>query len=154
MLKVRPLPGLVGIAALFLVLMGTQAGTVETASLVPVKLGLSSLSKQEAANFWKRVDSYATVDAVHEFCGKSLNLRIRAWKAVGTCIERTAFQKVLRVFRAKKAKYKKAWEDMHVEPERREQVCEVLKPKLNDYARIISGEISEAASLCRSCLFC
>ena len=132
----------------------TVPGAAQTEGVISVKLGLNSMSKSERATLWKRVEQYATVDALQEFCGRKLNLRQRAWKAVGTCVTRSSFRKVLRVFHSKKAKYVKEWEAVHGEPERKKELCDTWNSKLHEYSRIISGQIAEAASLCRSCIFC
>src|SRR3569833_3214368 len=66
--------------------------------IAPVKLGFGYMSKAETADLWKRVDEYATVDALQEFCGNRLNLQRRAWRAVSACIEVPALRKVLAVF--------------------------------------------------------
>jgi hypothetical protein len=145
---------LTGLACLLVAFAWAIPGAAQTDGIVPVKLGLNSMSKSEQATLWKRVEQYATVDALQEFCGRKLNLRRRAWKAVGTCVTRSSFRKVLRVFRSKKAKFVKEWEAVHGEPERKKELCDAWKTKLREYARIISGQISEAASLCRSCIFC
>ena len=145
---------LTGLACLLAGLTWTAPGMAQTDSIVPVKLGLSSMSKSDRATLWKRVDQYATVDALQEFCGRNLHLRRRAWKAVGTCVTRPPFRKVLRVFRSKKAKYVKEWEAVHGEPELKKELCNTWNSKLREYSRIISSQISEAASLCSSCIFC
>jgi hypothetical protein len=145
---------LIGLACLLVALPWTVTGVAQTDGIIPVKLGLSSMSTSDRATLWKRVDQYATVDALQEFCGRNLNLRRRAWKAVGTCVTRSSFRKVLHVFRSKKAKYLKEWEAVHGEPERKKELCDSWQKKLRDYARIINGQIAEAASLCRSCIFC
>jgi len=145
---------LTGLACLLVAFAWTAPGVAQTESIIPVKLGLNSMSKSDRATLWKRVDQYATVDALQEFCGRRLNLRRRAWRAVGTCVTRSSFRKVLRVFRSKKAKYIKEWEAVHGEPERKKELCDSWQKKLRNYARIINGQITEAASLCRSCIFC
>ena len=145
---------LTGLVCLLAALTWTAPGVAQTDSIVPVKLGLSSMSKSDRATLWKRVDQYATVDALQEFCGRNLNLRRRAWKAVGTCVTRSSFRKVLRVFRSKKAKYVKEWKAVHGEPELKKELCDTWSSKLREYSRIISSQISEAASLCSSCIFC
>ncbi len=147
----------IGIAALafaFVALGEVRVCAADNARLLLAKYGINDLTQQQRVDLWKRVDDYANVDAVHEFCGRGLNLRVRAWKAVGTCIERSAFRKVLREFRSKKAKYKKEWEKTHVEEDKRKAVCKVLEPKLREYAQIISKEINEAARSCDACLIC
>ena len=145
---------LIGLACLLIALAWTVPGVAQTDSFVQVKLGLSSMSKSDRATLWKRVDQYATVDALQEFCGRNLNLRRRAWKAVGSCVTRSSFRRVLRVFRTKKATYIKEWEAVHGEPERKKELCDNWQKKLREYSRIINSQISEAASLCRSCIFC
>jgi hypothetical protein len=145
---------LIGLACLLIALAWTVPGVAQTDSIVQVKLGLSSMSKSDRATLWKRVDQYATVDALQEFCGRNLNLRRRAWKAVGSCVTRSSFRRVLRVFRTKKNKYIKEWGAVHGEPERKKELCDSWQKKLREYSRIINSQISEAASLCRSCIFC
>jgi hypothetical protein len=141
-------------AACLLALLRAQAGTAETGGITPVKLGLDSISKTERANLWKMVDEYATVDALQEFCGAKLNLQRRAWRAVSACVEASSLKRVFSVFRTKKAEYLKAWETLHGEPERKKEICDRFRVKLGEYARIINGQIAEAASLCRNCFFC
>jgi hypothetical protein len=123
-------------------------------SLVLVKLGLADMSKEERKNLWKMVDEYATVDALQKFCGKNLNLQRRAWRAVAACVEVKSLRRVLSVFRNKKAKYLKAWEELHGEPEKKEALCKQFKTKLSEYSKIMSGQITEAANMCRNCFFC
>jgi hypothetical protein len=132
----------------------TMPGRAQEGGIVQVKLGISSMSKAEQTNLWKMVDEYATVDALQQFCGKKLNLQRRAWRAVATCVEVPSLRRVLREFRSKKSKYLKAWEELHGEDEKKKLVCDRFKGKLNEYARIIKGQIEEAASMCRNCFFC
>ena len=154
MRAVRQLGWCALLAFLGIALAGTRADTAPPAGVVQVKLGFDAMSKQERANLWKMVDQYATVDALQEFCGKKLNLRRRAWRAVGACVERRAFRRVLSVFRTKKSEYLKAWEELHGEPEAKKKLCEQFRVKLVEYAKIMSGQISEAATMCRNCFFC
>lgn len=142
----------VGVA--LMVVMSAKGNSADHAQLVLAKYGINDLTQQQRVDLWKRVDDYANVDAVHEFCGRGLNLRVRAWKAVGTCVERSSFRKVLREFRSKKAKYKKEWEKMDIEKSERQAICKNLQPKLREYAKIISKEINEAARSCDACLIC
>jgi hypothetical protein len=100
------------------------------------------------------VDQYATVDALQEFCGKKLNLQRRAWRAVGACVEPAALRQVFSAFRTKKAGYLKAWETLHGEPEKKKALCEQFRVKLVEYTKIMSGQIAEAATMCRNCFFC
>ena len=123
-------------------------------TIVPVKLGLQDMSNEERKDLWKRVDEYATVDALQQFCGKKLDLQRRAWRAVATCVEVKSLRRVLAEFRKKRAEYLKAWEDLHGEEEHKKKVCEHFKTKLTDYARIISRQIAEAAKMCSNCFFC
>jgi hypothetical protein len=145
---------LVGAAFFTAVLAMAHAGPAPIVGVEPVKLGLESMSKTERDDLWKRVDEYATVDALQEFCGKNLNLQRRAWSAVGTCVEVKSFRRVLSVFRTKKAGYLKAWNDLHGEEKHKKEVCEHFKAKLGEYARIISSQIAEAAKMCSNCFFC
>lgn len=124
------------------------------AIFIEAKLGLNSMSKTEQANLWKRVDEYATVDALQEFCGKKLNIQHRASKAVGACVEDRALRKVAAIFRSKKANYLKNWETAHGEPDKKKAVCEMWQNKLVEYKRIIDGQIAEAAGMCSACIFC
>jgi hypothetical protein len=135
-------------------LAAARADTDRPAGIVEVKLGFGAMSKEERANLWKMVDQYATVDALQEFCGKNLNLQRRAWRAVSACVEPAALRRVFSVFRTKKAGYLKAWEELHGEPEKKKALCDQFRVKLIEYAKIMSGQISEAATMCRNCFFC
>lgn len=122
--------------------------------LTDVKLGLNSMNKTDRATLWRRVDEYATVDALQEFCGRKLNLQRRTWAAVSPCVEVTSLRKVAAVFRAKKAEYIKGWETAHGEPEKKKALCETWRPKLVEYAKVIDAHIAEARSMCNACIFC
>lgn len=117
-------------------------------------MGLNSISKAERAKLWTRVDEYATVDALLEFCGKKLNLQRRTWTAVAPCVEVSSLRKVANVFRAKKSEYVKAWETAFAEPEKKKTLCESQKPKLAEYTKILDQHINEAATMCSACIFC
>jgi hypothetical protein len=154
MLRVRYLGWCATIAFVLVALTAARADDVPLPGIVQVKLGFDAMSKEERQNLWKMVDQYATIDALQEFCGKNLNLQRRAWRAVGTCVERNALKRVFSVFRTKKAEYLKAWQDLHGEPEKKKALCEQFKVKLSEYAKIMSGQISEAATMCSKCFFC
>jgi len=160
MLKTWRLAWFACIATLIVTLAAADAGPTVTpipapsGGIVLAKLGLGSMSKEERKNLWKMVDEYATVDALEEFCGKKLNLQRRAWRAVAACVEVKSLRRVLAVFRKKKSEYLKAWESLHGEEERKKLVCENFSAKLKEYARIMSGQITEAANMCRNCFFC
>jgi hypothetical protein len=119
-----------------------------------VKMGLESISKEQRADLWRRVDEYATVDALLEFCGRKLNLQKRTWAAVSPCVEVTSLRKVASVFRAKKAEYVKAWETAFGDPDKKKTLCQNQKPKMAEYTRILDAHIAEAASMCNACIFC
>ncbi len=142
------------VAFVVIALTAARAQDVPPPGIVQVKLGFDAMSKEERENLWKMVDQYATVDALQEFCGKKLNLQRRAWRAVGACVERRALKRVFSVFRTKKAEYLKAWEELHGEPEKKKALCEQFRLKLIEYSKIMSGQISEAATMCRNCFFC
>lgn len=124
------------------------------ATLMPAKIGLDSITKAERAKVWQRVDEYATVDALLEFCGRKLDLQRRAWNAVSPCVEVRSLRKVAAAFRAKKTEYLKAWETAFSEPDKKKALCEAQKPQLVEYTRILDAHISEATSLCSACIFC
>jgi len=130
------------------------AGDDVAPGLVEVKMGIDSLSKTDRQTLWRRVDEYATVDALQEFCGRKLNLQRRTWAAVSPCVELTSLRKVAAVFRAKKAEYVKGWEKAHGDPEKKKTLCATWQTKLAEYARLIDSHISEAATMCSACLFC
>jgi len=125
-----------------------------TPGLVEVKMGINSLNKTDRDTLWRRVDEYATVDALLEFCGRKLNLQRRTWAAVAPCVEVTSLRKVASVFRAKKTEYVKAWETAFAEPEKKKTLCDSQKPKLAEYTKILDAHIAEAASMCSACIFC
>ena len=153
MLKIRQLHWLAA-AAFAAAAFGAGASIAQPGAIEPVKLGFDSMSETQQADLWKRVDEYATVDALQEFCGAKLYLQRRALSAVGTCIEGSALRKVFATFRSKKAEYLKAWETLHGEPEHKKELCGRFKSKLAEYTKIMSGEIAQAASACRNCFFC
>jgi hypothetical protein len=153
MLKIRQLHWLAA-AVLAAAAFAAGASIAQPGAIEPVKLGFDSMSKTQQADLWKRVDEYATVDALQEFCGAKLYLQRRALSAVGTCIEGSALRKVFATFRNKKAEYLKAWETLHGEPEHKKELCGRFKSKLAEYTKIMTGEIAQAASACRSCFFC
>lgn len=140
--------------ALCLVTTGLVRATSSHAQLVEVKLGIESLNKTDRAKLWTRVDEYATVDALLEFCGRKLNLQRRTWNAVSPCVEVKSLRKVAAVFRAKKSEYVKAWETAFNEPEKKKALCDSQKPKLAEYTRILNAHISEASTMCSACIFC
>lgn len=124
------------------------------ARLVEVKMGLESMSKSDRDTLWRRVDEYATVDALQEFCGRKLNLQRRTWAAVSPCVETKSLRRVANVFRSKKAEYLKGWETNYADDEKKKTVCDTWKPKLIEYQKVIESHISEARSLCDACIFC
>lgn len=160
MLRIWQLAWFAGIASLVVALAAAQAAPTvapipaPAGGIVLAKLGLGSMSREERKNLWKMVDEYATVDALEEFCGEKLNLQRRAWRAVAACVEVKSLRRVLAVFRRKKSEYLKAWETLHGEEEKKKVVCENFRVKLKEYARIMSGQIAEAANMCRNCFFC
>jgi hypothetical protein len=154
MLGVRHLGWYLLIAFILIALTAARADNVPQAGVVQVKLGFEAMSKEERTNLWKMVDQYATIDALQEFCGKKLNLQRRAWRAVSACVERKALKRVFSVFRNKKAEYLKAWETLHGEPDKKKALCAQFKVKLVEYTKIMSSQISEAATMCRNCFFC
>jgi hypothetical protein len=155
MLGIRLLRWCAPIALVLIALTAARADYVPPpAGIVEVKLGFDAMSKEDQSNLWKMVDQYATIDALQEFCGKNLNLQRRAWRAVSTCVEPAALRKVFSTFRTKKAEYLKAWETLHGEPEKKKAICEQFRVKLIEYTKIMSGQISEAATMCRNCFFC
>jgi hypothetical protein len=145
---------LAAVTALVVVLGLARAAAGESAGLIEVKLGLGSMSKTDRATLWKRLDEYATVDALQEFCGKKLNLQRRTWAAVSPCVEVSSLRKVAAVFRAKKTEYIKAWETAHGEPEKKKLLCDSWQTKLAEYAKIIDSHIAEARTMCSVCVFC
>jgi hypothetical protein len=153
MLKIRQLHWLTA-AALAAAAFAAGASIAQPGAIEQVKLGFGSMSKTQQTDLWKRVDEYATVDALQEFCGTKLYLQRRALSAVGTCIEGSALRKVFATFRSKKEEYLKAWETLHGEPAHKKELCERFKSKLAEYTKIMSGEIAQAASACRNCFFC
>lgn len=131
-----------------------RAADTRPVALLDVKMGLGSITKEQRTELWRRVDEYATVDALLEFCGRKLNLQRRTWAAVSPCVEVQSLRKVASVFRAKKAEYVKAWETAFPEAEKKKTLCDSQKPKLAEYTRILDAHIAEAATMCSACIFC
>ena len=134
--------------------LGFARATETKTAYLEVKMGLESISKEQRADLWRRVDEYATVDALLEFCGRKLNLQKRTWAAVSPCVEVASLRKVAATFRAKKAEYVKAWETAFAEPEKKKTLCDSQKPKMAEYTRILDAHIAEARSMCDACIFC
>lgn len=154
MLKRNYRSGVLTLAILIAAVAYARALSAELAGLIEVKMGINSMSAADRTKLWKRVDEYASVDALQEFCGKKLNLQRRTWKAISPCIETPSLQKVTAIFRSKKAKYLKEWETLHGEPEKKKALCAQWKPKLTEYASIITKQIAEAQSMCNACFIC
>jgi hypothetical protein len=154
MFSLRQMTWLAAFACLFAGGVAIRAGHAQDAYVVPVKLGISSMSATEQAKLWKLVDEYATVDALQEFCGIKLNLQGRALRAVSACVEPTSLRRVFGKFRTKKADYLKQWETLHGQPDAKKAVCDRFKTKLGEYAKIMSGQLNDAATACRNCFFC
>lgn len=150
----RKSPVLAMLVVLSAVGLAGAADAPRSSLVVPVKLGLESISKEERTKLWQRVDEYATVDALLEFCGRKLNLQRRTWAAVSPCVEVKSLRKVAATFRAKKAEYVKAWETAFAEPEKKKTLCDTQKPKLAEYTRILDAHIAEARTMCDACIFC
>ena len=152
----RIAPWLIAVISLSLAgLARGESGTVgATPGLIEVKVGINTLSKADRATLWRRVDEYATVDAVLEFCGRKLNLQRRTWAAVAPCVEVTSLRRVAAAFRSKKAEYLKGWEDSHGEPEKKKALCDSMKPRLAEYTKILDAHIDEARTMCSVCIFC
>lgn len=147
--------GLVLAAAALLAAFGLAHAADRTpVGLVQVKMALESIDKAQRTELWRRVDEYATVDALLDFCGRKLNLQKRTWAAVSPCVETPSLRKVASVFRTKKAEYVKAWETAFGDPEKKKTLCDSQKPKLAEYTRILDAHIAEARSMCDACLFC
>lgn len=146
---------LVAVAAIAWTGAGSRAGAPRIeANLLEAKMGLESMSKSDRDKLWSRVDEYATVDALQEFCGRKLNLQRRTWAAVSPCVETKSLRRVANVFRAKKAEYLKGWETNYADDEKKKAICDTWKPKLVEYQKVIESHISEARSLCDACIFC
>ncbi len=154
MLSLRHVAWLAGLAYVLAGPAATRAGQADDSYLVPVKLGITSMSQAEQTKLWKLVDEYATVDALQEFCGVNLNLKRRAWRAVSACVEVGSLKRVIGTFTTKKADYLKQWETLHGAPDQKKELCDRFKSKLGEYARIMGGQLSEAATACRNCFFC
>jgi hypothetical protein len=153
-LHVRWLAAVAALCAAFGLAQAFAGDGSPNAMLVTVKMGISSLNKTDQATLWRRVDEYATVDALLEFCGRKLNLQRRTWTVVAPCVEVSSLRKVANVFRAKKSTYVKAWETAFADPEKKKTMCELQKPKLADYIKILDAHIKEADTMCAACLFC
>lgn len=136
--------------------LGPSARSAETADahVVPVKLGLNSLSAADRTKFWQRVDAYASIDAVHQFCGKNLNLVRRTWMVVSPCIETTSLHRVRSVFLSKRATYRKGWDTAYADAEKQKAACVTLKPRLEEWTKLLNTHLAEARALCSACIFC
>lgn len=141
-------------AALVILAAFGLAHAEDRGGLIQVKMGIDSITQDQRTELWRRVDEYATVDALLEFCGKKLNLQRRTWAAVSPCVEVQSLRKVASTFRAKKAEYVKNWETAFADPEKKKTLCESQKKQMAEYTRILDAHIAEARSMCDACLFC
>jgi hypothetical protein len=152
-----PLCWLAAAAALIVVLGPAAPVTAYDAAapaIVPVKMGIKSLNKADQATLWRRVDEYASVDALLDFCGKKLNLQRRTWRAVAPCVEVKSLRRVASVFRSKKSTYVKAWEAAYGDADKKKVLCDSYKSKFPEYIRILDAHIKEATQMCDACLWC
>ena len=124
------------------------------AGLVPVKLGISTLSAADQAKLWKRVDEWATADSLLDFCGHKMNIYRRGWNAVSACVDVSSLRRVGFLFRAKRTGYLKTLEAKYAEPEKKKALCDGLGTQLTEYQRILNAQIAEAAGMCKACLWC
>jgi hypothetical protein len=140
--------------ALSVCIAASEALRASEAQLIPARVGIGTLSKQEQVNLWKRVDDWATADSLLEFCGTKLNIYKRGWNAVTQCVETQDLRKVGNIFRAKKNSYIKILEGNYPDAEKKKAFCDGMGPRLKDYARIINAQIAEAKGMCDACLWC
>ncbi|MGQ0671701.1 MAG: hypothetical protein ACT4N2_02310 [Hyphomicrobium sp.] len=142
-------------ALAFCILLSAAVGApAGDATLVEVKLGISTLSATDRGTLWKRVDEWATADALLDFCGTKMNIYRRGWVAVSPCVETPSLKKVGTIFRAKKANYLKILETSYPDAEKKKVFCDGLGSRLKDYQRIINAQIAEAKGMCDACLWC
>ena len=154
MIGLKRVCGLVLAASLGVLLAAFPPFAVSMSQVVEVKVGITTLTRTQQVDLWRRVEEYATVDALEEFCGRKLGLVRRTWAAISPCVETSSLQKVAGVFRAKKKTYMEAWEKAHGEPEKKKALCDGWSAKLSEYSRIIDSHIAEARGMCDACLFC
>jgi len=149
-----------GLAALTILVVGlglvqAQADAAsEGGSLVLVKMGISSLTKAQQVDLWRRLDRYAEMDAVLDFCGRKLSLQRRTWSAVAPCVDIASLRRVASAFRSKKARYVADLETAYPEPEKKAVLCESFKPKFPELIRVLDAHIAEATTMCSACLWC
>jgi hypothetical protein len=146
--------GLAWAAALGMLIAAFPPYAVSRSQVVEVKVGITTLTRSQQVDLWRRVEEYATVDALEEFCGRQLSLVKRTWAAISPCVETSSLKKVAGVFRSKKKTYLQAWEKAHGDPEKKKALCQSWSAKLNEYSRIIDSHIAEARGMCDACLFC
>ncbi len=142
------------IVSTFLVLFMAQGTAAQEAGLIPVKLGLNTMNATDLATLWKRVDDWSRADSLLEFCGRTMNIYNRGWKAVAPCIETPSLRKVGTIFRAKRTSYLKILQGNYPDAEKKKAFCDGLTPQLKEYQRIINAQIAEAKGMCDACLWC
>ena len=113
----------------------------QNAALVPVKMGISSLNKTDQATLWRRVDEYATVDALLEFCGRSSTCsgaHGRSWRPVS----RSPRCARSRTCSAPRRRVRQGLGEGVPRPRKEEDACAKLqKPKFAEYTKILDAHI-------------
>ncbi len=158
---VRHLGWFAVVTCLFLALSAANAGpryvpapAPSEKTIVEVRVGLGDMTGEQRKNLWRMVDEYASVEALKEFCGKTANIHRRAWNAVRECVDLKSLRSVLSKFNSKKSEYLKAWKDLYTDEERKTELCKQYGSELVRLTGIMNKQVAEAASMCRSCLFC
>jgi len=97
------------------------------------------------------VELYARFDAFLTDCGKPSNIEQRMLAAVQSCVEPGALQKVVTVFRSKKASHTKGFI-----PGFTTEFCgqPSTAALLKNLSAAIDSAIRRAASACRACVIC
>lgn len=123
-------------------------------SIMPVKMGLDSMSAADQAKLWTRLDDYAKADSILDFCGRKLNLYRRTWNAISPCIETAALRKVGAVFNAHRKNYIEILGKNYPDDEKKKAFCSGYESQLKTYVTIIEKDLSEARTMCDACMWC
>ena len=117
--------------------------------LIPAKLGMEWLSKEQQQTLWRRVEQYAGMESFVSFCGRPSNIERRVVSAVQACIRPATLQLVVVRFRKNLSEKRDG-----ITADR--AICE--EQRVRSLVRRIHAAIdtlvAEITQMCRSCLIC
>lgn len=120
-----------------------------TADVIPVKLGMEMLSKEQQATLWYRVERYAAMESFANFCGRPSQIERRVVGAIQPCITPPTIQQVVTRFRAN-------LKEKNAAITAEKSVCEEARIKnlIREIHTAIDTLVNEMTRMCKSCIIC